>query len=85
MITFMIEIEVIVSSFKQYLSRIVSTTVLSVVVSFFGGRVPIHGEDEKFSIILRKRIKILMNRSFELWYNPFNHIREKFMEPSYRR
>lgn len=72
MITLIIEIEVIVSSFKQYLSRIVSTTVLSVVVSFFGGG-PIHGEDEKFSIILRKRIKILMNRSLELWYNPFNH------------
>lgn len=72
----MIKIEVIViemkSSFKQHISRMIPTTVLSVVVSFFGG-VPIHGEDEKFSIILRKRIKILMNRSFELWYNPFNH------------
>lgn len=69
----MIKIEVIVYSFKQYLSRIASTTVLSVVVSFCGGLVPIPGENEKFSIILRKRIKILMNRSFELWYNPFNH------------
>jgi len=61
------------SLFKQYLSRIASTTIISVVVSFFGGIVPIFGENEKFSIILRKRIKILMNQSFELWYNPFNH------------
>ncbi len=72
----MIKIKVFViemkSLFKQYISRMIPTTVLSVVVSFLGG-VPIHGEDEKFSIILRKRIKILMNRSFELWYNPFNH------------
>ena len=60
------------SLFKQYISRMIPTTVLSVGDSFFGG-VPMHGEDEKFSIILRKRIKILMNRSFELWYNPFNH------------
>lgn len=73
----MIKIEVIViemkSPFKQHISRMIPTTVLSVVVSFFEG-VPIHGEDERFSIILRKRIKILMNRIFELWYNPFNHI-----------
>lgn len=73
----MLKIEVFViemkSLFKQYISRMIPTTVLSVVVSFLGGG-PIHGEDEKFSIILRKRIKILMSRSFELWYNPFNHI-----------
>jgi len=68
----MIKIEVIVYSIKQYISRMIPTTVLSVVV-FLGG-VPMHGEDEKFSIILRKRIKIIMNRSLELWYNPFNHI-----------
>ncbi len=74
----MIKIEVIViemkSSFKQHISRMIPTTVLSVVVFFFFEGVPIHGEDERFSIILRKRIKILMNRIFELWYNPFNHI-----------
>lgn len=73
----MIKIEVIViemkSSFKKYISRMLPTTVLSVVVSFCGGLVPIPGENEKFSIILRKRIKILMNRSLKLWYNPFNH------------
>jgi len=41
MLDLMLKIEVFViemkSLFKQYISRIVSTTVLSVVVSFFGG------------------------------------------------